>query len=516
VRLLAVLAFSGALLIAGGCASLPESVARPPSATLVAPPDAPLAAVAREAGIVDGDSGFRPMLQANFALDARLEAIRRAHTSLDVQTYLVGNDSTGRLLLRELRAAAARGVRVRLLLDDLYTEGMDDLLLGFAAFPNVEVRLFNPFAYGREDSIPRFWHLATDFHRLNHRMHNKLFVADGALAIAGGRNLADEYFLRSGRANFIDFEMLMVGAIVPQLSGWFDAYWNSEQVYPIESVTGNGFAQAERRAAFDRLVAVAEAPSPPTGRDMQGRASFGTELDNHRYSFARAAARAIADRPDKALAEGAAADTVADRYQALLQTARSEVIAVSPYFVPGRQGVAALGGLRERGVAVRIVTNSGSATDEPLVSFRTARYRPELLAAGVQLFEVESVALKRDDAYHDLLGRSRGRLHAKLAILDRETVLLGSMNLDPRSARINTEIGLAIRSAELARQVLPSFDLASLPGLLEVRLRKDGRGLEWVSHEGRKQEHVESAADASWPTSVRLFLLSIFVAEDQL
>ncbi|MDQ6679884.1 MAG: phospholipase D-like domain-containing protein, partial [Pseudomonadota bacterium] len=214
-----------ALLLAG-CASLPESVVRPVSTVLVAPPSAPLAAASRAASLADGYSGFRAMPQSAVALDARLELIRRATLSLDLQCYLIGDDSIGRLILRELGAAADRGVRVRLLLDDLYAEGLDELLLGLAAHPGVEIRLFNPFAYGRNSSLARLWHLATDFRRLNHRMHNKLFIADGSVAVAGGRNLADEYFLRNKSANFIDFDLLVAGAVVTDLNAAFDAYWN--------------------------------------------------------------------------------------------------------------------------------------------------------------------------------------------------------------------------------------------------------------------------------------------------
>ena len=187
-------------------------------------------------GAADGLSAVRPLPQANFALDARLELIRRAQASLDVQTYQLGNDKTGRLILRELRDAARRGVRVRLLLDDFYTAGLDPLLLALAAEPKAQVRLFNPFANGREHMATRWLDFFTDFRRLNHRMHNKLFIADGAIAIAGGRNLADEYFLRSELANFIDFELLMAGPVVPESARIFDSYWNSDVVYPLQRV----------------------------------------------------------------------------------------------------------------------------------------------------------------------------------------------------------------------------------------------------------------------------------------
>ena len=508
------------LVVLTGCASLPATVDRPPSMTLVAPAGAPLAAVAHDAGVPAGLSGFRPLLQSTFALDTRLELIRRAQVSLDVQYYLIGNDSIGRMILRELRDASQRGVRVRLLLDDLHTERMDELLLGLSAHPKAEVRLFNPFAYGRDALLSRYWQLATDFGRLNHRMHNKLLVADGAVSIVGGRNLADDYFLRNDDANFIDFDLLMAGAIVPQLSATFDAYWNSGQVFPVEAITRNDTSAEQRRRRFDDLVDAKDAPAPDKllAVDLQGRLPFGAELDAHRHQFVIASGGVMADRPDKLFAGDLdPPPTVADRYQSLLGEARTEIIVVSPYFIPGEAGVQRLRQVRERGVDVRIVTNASSSTDVALVSISSARYRTELLGLGVKLFEFESVRLMRAAKLHALFRRSRGRLHAKVGIIDREVLLVGSMNVDPRSARINTEIGVAVRSSELARQVLPSYDLATIPGLYEVRLKAVGSGIEWVDRDDDgNEERLDAAPGVSWLDSLRLFLLSGLVLEDQL
>ena len=222
----------GLALVLAGCAGLPPRAAEPPTLSIAASPATTLGRAAAHLDTAsDGLSSIRPLVEASFALDARIELMRRAQTSLDVQTYQLGNDKTGRLLLRELRDAARRGVRVRLLLDDFYTAGMDRPLLGLAAEPNAEVRLFNPFVNARDHSATRWLEFFGDFRRLNHRMHNKLFVADGAMAIAGGRNLADEYFLRSESANFIDFELLMAGPVVPEAAAIFDTYWNLSLIH---------------------------------------------------------------------------------------------------------------------------------------------------------------------------------------------------------------------------------------------------------------------------------------------
>ena len=191
---------------------------RTPSFARPAVTETPLGSVARDASIPPTQSGVRALSQAAFALDARMAMIEQAQVSLDVQYYVIGNDTTGRMLLRALRDAARRGVRVRLLLDDMHTAGMDPLLQGLAAETHVELRLFNPFVYGREAPLLRLFALAADFSRLNRRMHNKLLIADGALAVVGGRNLADEYFLRSRQSNFIDFDLLLAGAVLPRLA----------------------------------------------------------------------------------------------------------------------------------------------------------------------------------------------------------------------------------------------------------------------------------------------------------
>ena len=251
------------LLALTGCASLPSDRPRPASAAIAASPDTALGALALRAALRAGGadstastarSGLRPMPHADIALDARITLIRRAQASLDVQYYQVGNDEIGRLFLRELRDAAQRGVRVRLLVDDFYTRGMDALLQGLAAHPHVEVRLFNPFASGRDYRVGRLAHPAFDFKRLNHRMHNKMFVADGAMAIVGGRNIASGYFLH-GSDNFIDFDAFMLGPVVGQLQHIFDRHWNRLQVYPIDVLAPPSETPQALRADFEQRVA---------------------------------------------------------------------------------------------------------------------------------------------------------------------------------------------------------------------------------------------------------------------
>ncbi len=509
-----------------GCASerMPR-VERSPSHVLFAPPDAPLASIAAQIDLGPTQSGVWPLVQAAFALDARVATIRNARTSIDVQSYLIGDDSIGRLMLRELRDAARRGVRVRVLVDDLYTNDLDRLLLGLAAEPNAEVRLFNPFVTQRNSSFRRLFALAADFGRLNHRMHNKLMVADGSVAIIGGRNLADEYFLRGASGNFIDFDLLVTGAAVRDLAGWFDVYWNSEQVYPVRDVVlavdGQLPATDELQATFERVTkdASPSARDSATPTDFFDQPPFSVWLAQRRYHFVTATANSFADSPNKidpAHHSIAVDDTLTHRFLGLIGEARSEVLMFSPYFIPGDEAMARLHQLRSDGVRVAVITNSLAVSDEPLVSIRFEGHQTDLLKMGVELYEMSSTRLKLDSSLRGLLGSSTGRLHAKLAFVDRSVVLGGSMNLDPRSSSINTEIGIRVDSPELAKMILGAYRVDSLLGVYQVKLQPDGHGVHWTAVNNGATEEIEVDPDTSVLQRLRLLLLALFVPEKEL
>ncbi len=511
-----------------GCASPLPAVERTPSHALVAPPASALARIAGDAAIAPGRSGVWPLLQAEFALDARLAAIRAATTSIDLQYYLIADDSIGRPILRALRDAALRGVRVRLLVDDLYTNDMDRLLLGLAATKNAEVRLFNPVITARESTGRRVLATLGDFKRLNHRMHNKLFITDGAVAVVGGRNLADEYFLRGVRGNFIDFDLLCIGAVVGDLNRWFDLYWNSTVVFPARAIAQASSAEplqpeAALRAAFEGATRADEVPStsntPAAATDAFGAARFSTALAERRFRFISADAVAFADSPDKidpANHSFATQDTLSHRFLGVLDEAHEEVFLFSPYFIPGTDALARLRALRAAGVGVRVVTNSLAVSDEPLVAVGLARHQIELLRMGVEMYELSSTRLKLDSAMRNLLGSSIGRLHAKLGFIDRKTVLVGSMNLDPRSANLNTEIGVRVESPELAALVFGGFKVAELAGVYRVQLKPDGSSVLWTTADGDASEELEVDPDTSLWQRLRVMLLSLFVPDSQL
>ena len=470
------------------CGSLPQRpMERKQSDAIPASSATPLGKIAAQFPEDQDLSGLRALPQSVFALDTRLELIRRAQVSLDLQYYLLGNDKTGRLILRGLRDAAQRGVRVRLLLDDLYTAPIDPLLLGLASYPNVEIRLFNPFTFAHSNPLFRYLNFLSDFKRLNHRMHNKLFLADDAMAVVGGRNLADEYFLRNPVANFVDLDVLATGPVVRELSQTFDAYWNSEEVYPLRTIVPTLDSPQELRQAFDAAVRSAQAPAPDQvpSADAYALPPLGVEIDQNKFHFIRAWADAYADPPSKADPARTADDAPAlliRKFVEQVGMARSEVQISSPYFIPGSLGMEHLRDLRSRNVRIQILTNSLDSSDMAVVNSSYQRYRIPMLRMGVELYELSSHEIKRSKfkLLRSAFSSSRGELHAKLALIDRKTVLVGSLNLDPRSAYLNTELGVMVRSPELAQQILAVYNFDAIGGVYRVELTPDSKALQWV------------------------------------
>jgi HKD family nuclease len=344
-----------AAVAATGCGTLPAAVDRPQSMARPPSAESPLARVGERSSPDPMSSGFRLMPTGLYALDARIQLIRRATDSLDIQYYLIENDRTGRLFMRSLRNAALRGVRVRLLVDDLYTAGADPMFRGLAAFENVEVRLFNPFCCSRETIVGKYVASLADFGRLNHRMHNKLMVADGAFAIMGGRNIADEYFTRSTMSNFVDMDVLIAGAVVPRLASLFDAYWNSAQAFPVETIIRDASDPAALQRAFDHLVDEGDQMTsvclPPI--DMLGQRPVGDDLDAGHLALVQGRAVVFADRPAKVAAtsiEAARAMTVQMDVMERVMASKGDVVISSPYFIPGEKGVREFDELRKRNV----------------------------------------------------------------------------------------------------------------------------------------------------------------------
>lgn len=514
------------LLAIAGCGALPriDSDIRDAHVSAAVPLslDTTLGRIAKESQPSPELSGFRLMPLGNFSLDTRVQLARRAEATLDVQYYHFENDETGRWLIRALRDAAERGVRVRLLLDDYYTSGQDDHFLGFAAHKNVQVRLFNPFccarAYGQ---LTRFAASLSEFSRVNHRMHNKLFIADGAMAVIGGRNVANEYFLRGASENFIDVDAFTVGQVIPPLQNLFDRYWNNAVAYPLEAVAKTDLTPEQLRATFERVTGLAETPEPKPlpPNDILGYGPIADDLDGGKLGLIWCEAYVFADYPDKPFedqSDGELLETsVTYNVFEAIRKAQKEIVASSPYFVPGPRGMALLRELTARGVKVSVLTNSLGATDEPVVHLGYSRYREEMLRMGVDLYELSASRVKENKRMF-LFGSSLGRLHAKLVVIDRRISFVGSMNLDPRSATINTELGAVIDSPQLARELIRIIDIDRLQSAYRVRLKKDGSGLEWFSSDGDKETVLTHEPDTSSWLRFKQWLLSPFVPEELL
>jgi putative cardiolipin synthase len=541
-----------ALLLAAlaGCAGLPDKVGHQRSQAQPAAQDTPLGRIAKASTADPEQSGFRLMPTGQYALQARLELARRATRTLDVQYYQIHDDRTGRYLLRTLRDASERGVRVRLLIDDLYTSGMDPLLLGLDAYANVEVRLFNPFAAGRQNFLTRFAVNWREFDRVHRRMHNKLFIADGVMAVAGGRNIADEYFMASAGANFVDLDTFIIGGILPRLGQLFDQYWNSERVLPIRAIVKTERSDEALQQEFERLTS-AEAqpivrltslpgeaggsesaevvgttggtpePEAPPPNDVLGYGPIGDELKAGKIGLIWADAQAYADSPDKAIGRVSTygivpiddVDSVRYNVVEMMRRARKDVVITSPYLIPGETGIETFrNSIQRYGVKYTLVTNSLAATDEPVVHTGYRRYRPQMLALGMNLYELSPQKVSRSLR----LGRfstSIGRLHAKSAVVDGERVFIGSMNFDPRSDQHNTEMGLFIRSPVLAQQVLKLVDVIRQQGAYKVTLASNGKDVVWSTTGPGGQEVVVEEPEADAWTRIMLEVLSVIAPE---
>jgi cardiolipin synthase C len=467
-----------------------------------------------------GLSGVQLVQDNALAFAYRAGTAAAAERSLDVQYYLWHADFTGKLLAAELLRAAERGVKVRVLIDDLDARAKHDLFAIADLHPNVEVRIFNPF-YDRYGVIGQWSEFVLRGSRLNRRMHNKAWVADNRVAIVGGRNIGDEYFGASEQSNFSDTDVVLVGPVVEQVSREFDAYWNSPDAVPVSRFEARKPKPEQLQqlslAAAQFSHEAGETPYIEALRDPAQRA----ELLRRAPPLVRASGiRVLADDPGKIgaeEAEGLHPSLVLNALMQVVGQASSEVLVVSPYFVPGRQGAANLVESAQRGIRVAVLTNSLAATDIVAVHVGYARYRRELLRGGVELYEMKR---RSGDAAADdhisLTGSSRASLHTKAMIVDRRWAFVGSMNLDPRSANLNTELGVLVESEALAEQLREQFERNTSPEL-SYRVELDPkRGLVWHDRVNGRDRVVEDEPDASVGRRVGATLLRALPMESQL
>lgn len=505
------------LSILAGCGSLPTDFEKPVSYALE---DTSQSQLTRKLQPLltrhPGKSGFRTLETGEEAFIARLRMIQSAELSLDVQYYIWHDDLTGRDLFNQLLAAADRGVRVRILLDDLDTAGKDQILRSIDAHPNVEIRLFNPFA-NRQSRLGDF---VGDTRRINRRMHNKTMTGDGIVTIFGGRNIGDEYFAAAEDVGFGDMDALAIGPIAGEVSQQFDLYWNSEWAYPIRAfdwetpisdeefetfrANSDKFASEARQSAYADVIRQFDAQA-------LGRIS---ELDWVWSEWLLAY-----DQPSKVQAKKVEEHThLAPKLKMGVDRTKNDLIIISPYFVPGDELTQYLVGLVDKGVRVRILTNSLQANDVSLVHAGYMRYRKPLVRGGVELYEYKADANKvihNQQQERSRIGASRASLHAKFFGFDQKYLFIGSFNLDGRSVALNTELGAYYASPDEARALSGNFDQRVIEIAYRVEL-DDDNNLQWVTVDDGMELRLDKEPDTTWWKRFSTGFLRYIVPESQL
>ncbi len=409
------------------------------------------------------------------AFAARVLLAGAAEHALDAQYYIWDHDMSGALLFEALHRAADRGVRGRLLLDDNNTVGLDPTIAALDAHPNIEIRLFNPFKIRRW----RVLDYVIDFARLNRRMHNKSFTADGQATIVGGRNIGDEYFGAGQEFSFVDLDVLAVGPVVEDVTRDFERYWASGSAVPAARVV----ARAAETAIADISAAARRVEHDPVGVkyiQVLARCPFVRDLVEGNLRLEWATVHMVSDDPAKGLGRAKDAELLWSRLKQIIKTPMRELLLVSPYFVPGAEGVRELSALAQAGMKITLLTNALEATDVPAVHAGYAKRRKPLLAAGIRLFELKRSAGGRSAKGSGLMGSSSSSLHAKTFAVDRSRVFVGSFNFDPRSARLNTEMGFVIDSPALAEAIADAFARRAPERAYKVELSDSG-ALQWLT-----------------------------------
>jgi len=472
-----------------GCATLPQNFERLESHALTDTSDTGWGKIRQEEKAAHpGQSGFILLENGLDAFVARALLAEYAERSIDIQYYLYHNDLTGRLLTQQLLKAADRGVRVRLLVDDMGLEGRD---LGSAVLdshPNIEVRIFNPFSR----NVGRLSQLLTRFGSVTRRMHNKSFTVDNQVTVLGGRNIGNEYFEADPDIAFADLDVLLIGPVVKNVSASFDAYWNSELVYPINVLINKLPTPEEIQKKTQEFGEFIRGQENSPYRQALSNSDLANDVRQQRVKFHWGDAEVIFDQPEKILADRSNSEIhLSARLKPYRDRIEKELIILSPYFVPGKEGVESLVKLKENGVGIRILTNSLASTDVGVVHAGYAKYRRDLLRAGIEIYELnKKISREERKEKKGQEGSSKASLHAKTFILDRNWVFIGSLNLDPRSVYENTEIGVVLDSPEVAEYMAQKFDanIATFAFRLELQSEEGGtERLLWHGYENGKE-----------------------------
>jgi putative cardiolipin synthase len=501
-RLVASICCCYALLLAGGCSEAPLDFPRTASFAFHSPGETTLGrALEPQAAAHPGESGVYLLAGGGpAALVARTVLVDAAEKSIDVQYFMFEDDRVSNFLLDRLVAAADRGVHVRMLLDDYWQTGRDRRLAGIGAHPNIELRVFNPVGGDRAHKATRTLNYGFGPTRIRGRMHNKSMIVDAAAAVVGGRNIADEYFAASSDFNYGDVDMVVVGQAVRDIAQTFDQYWNAPLAVPIEAFVPARLGP-ECLAELRHRLAETRAEAKDSVYAQRLRESDLLQLVQAReVPFVWGRDEALADAPGKSLLkrEESPSAFMAVRLMEVMGSAKREVLMVSPYFVPGKDGVKWLSDTRSRGVSIKVITNSLASTDVFAAQGGYQRYRKAMLRAGVELFELRPDPERTGPAAEVHRGNTaRAALHAKIFVIDREAIFVGSHNLDPRSSQLDSQNGIVIHSPELAAQLAGVFDQVTTPAYT-YRVRLDQGRLKWTTQRaGRPIEYDDDDPETS-------------------
>jgi putative cardiolipin synthase len=462
-----------AFFILSGCATLPTNFERPQSYAFTDTEDTRFGKAHRdEMRTYTGQSGFLLLGNGLDAFVARALLAHAAERSIDVQYYLYHDDLIGRLFTDQLLKAADRGVRVRLLVDDMDLEGKDLGASVLDSHPNMEVRLFNPFSRKRS----RISQFVTRMGSVTRRMHNKSFTVDNQVTILGGRNMGNEYFDADPELAFSDLDVMSIGPVAREVSIAFDLYWNSELAYPVAVLTGKPPTPEEikqMRQKLDEYVAE-QADSDYLKALRESNLANAIRQNNVRFHWGEAVV--LYDQPEKILHDFDETEYhLTPKLAPYFDGVQEELIIFSPYFVPGKPGTAFLNQLAQRGVRVRILTNSLASNDVGIVHAGYSKYRKDLLRSGVELYELnEKLTRKERKGKKGEEGSSKASLHAKSFVFDRKKVFIGSLNLDPRAVVHNTEIGVVLTSEKIASEMSDWFNQNIEQMAFRLELKKEG------------------------------------------
>ena len=523
-----------------GCAALPSQVDRPVSTALANPIQTRLGqlvqARAAQAG-TRNDSGFALVGNAELAFTSRMTLIKATQKTLDIQYYAIFADDTTERMFEALREAAGRGVRIRILLDDFNTSGKNAQVLKLAFEKNIELRLFNPLPGGRGSMVLRIVSNLKDVARMQRRMHNKIFVADNAVAITGGRNLGETYFGQSEGTNFVDIDVLAAGRIARDLSRSFDQYWNNLLAYPVQSLMSEEEIDALKPNPATASPDATSSTQQPAGdaavvtlaktlfAEADAPNALPDSTDLSRLTWTWAPSVMLVDQPSKIAANAdevaEAQETAVDGLLQLMSQAKTDLLIVSPYFVPGERMMAQFADIRQRGVRVRVLTNSLASNDAPAAHVGYARYREALLAMGVELYEMRAEQQGNVMSFGsgvgskgNSIGSSRASLHAKVVVMDGRLLVVGSMNLDLRSKLQNSEVAIVIRNRTLSQETTRMIEPALAGGAYRVELVD--RELVWRAPQGSGLKDSTTEPDASLTLKLLLKLFGPLAPDEML